>query len=1410
MLRTPCIHIFILIAFIINSFGPITTVAQAQASSPAIGGDFNLPMPGVMVRLSPPIDPPMLKGIKVNPNDPFHFDFILDQGDNELSRTQLKDESNKLIKYFLASLTVPEKDLWVNLSPYEKNRIIPNSFGLTEMGRDLLAEDYMLKQITASIIYPEDVLGKKFWKRVYEEAARKYGTTNVPVNTFNKVWVVPEKAVVYENEKAGTAYVVESRLKVMLEEDYLSMLKSSQGIPSSTNALGSQIVREIVIPELTKEVNENKNFIKLRQVYNSLILATWYKMKIKDSILSQVYADKSKVAGVNIDDPKEKDRIYQQYLKAFKKGVYNYIKEDLDPLSQEMIPRKYFSGGFNLAMRTSKVLKITYDTAMVSNRKDSSRILLSIDTRLALPGRVASDKAMNAQKVMEIMSNENFQRRIGDVVQHLVINGVESRFHASAQGEMTSVWKGSNVTTASLNSGSVVRVLNKKERELQNAERGISDDIDVHSHPWGLFGRIVHMPPTPSDGDLLSWKTGGTKYALIVWGEVRLGFYASLYEVDKLGDYKEADNQHWGERGVMVNLYNQGAARFFRLVPAGGHSSFGDDINPGSLGFIPQEIDINDAFSRQMEFENSADFLAGRQKRRLERFENRYFEKAKTMTENDLRDELEAGTLSLLLKDFQRGLTTTSSAWHSKENLVHEIRQQVARLNGFIRWVNQNDQMRNNFSGELKSAEDLINTVDAILSSGFGVVSASSTLLDKAMSSGNQIEIFKNEELGYELFKKRGLPEDLARERINPQATKKASDVLRRVKDKINGFTFLSEAQRKAVDALDIIASDEVNTFGSIIIGFHNGGRPLILINSKVIDALNDAELLYVIGHEVGHELLADVEIELSRGNYGQLERRRIKALIEDRCDVLGILVLKALAGEMGSVLDIYAKLGSLTIPGESQYDIYDDPYRKDSVRLDFLKSLFSQAEDRLIGLFNDTWPASYKSKKREMPVIDKSDLNQMIQEIIDNPTPVKDKGVIRRNGLVGYSFMFEKGRELTITRVDDGINQYTQVVFSVGAENLVLSPDGMNDRSEIFSRQENEIGVRAQTDLPSNRDLVNADGSLSDAVKRFFPVLGADGIWKARDSAMTTDDIQKIQNTYGVLNITADHVGREIMAKRIDERFGQIKKWRDDNRRKSNLDLQGALGEINRFLQITHGLVEDLNVISDYTRAQIGIHETANLTVMVDGKLESSKGMKQLHLEGTDILLRDPDDKLRKLTSLIVGLRGGFEKLKNVLPMNQNMNYLQTVEVVYDNFQVYQRMIQDILHPEQIDENDSRSGYESEGLPEYIYTYFLIPAKKHLKDQAMKSSLIPEGQSAKNVGNTGGIDLTPANMHLQLKNGDSTGAFGGIKFLLDPAILAQIQNAPGFVPVIINIQPMTDLPRFLGLEVKEASQVTA
>lgn len=482
MNKTPLAHLLILISFLVNTLGPVPIV-QAQedllllASRPGV----LLPEPGVMVRLSPKFDPPILKGIKIHPDNPFRFDFILDKGNDSLPLVgraregDLKQETTKLIKYFLASLTIPEKDLWVNLSPYEKNRIIPESFGLTAMGRDLLAEDYILKQITASLIYPEDEIGKKFWKKIYEEAQNKFGTTNIPVNTFNKVWIIPDKAVVYENAKAGTAYVVEAKLRVMLEQDYLSLVKHQRQpgdmLPKATcpqascqtseplnvkapqvnsgstseniNALGSQIVREIVIPELTKEVNEGKNFAPLRQVYNSLILATWYKKKIKNNILAQVYEDKNKVAGVNIDDPKEKERIYQRYIKAFKKGVFNYIKEDVYPTTQNIIPRKYFAGGedcteLDLALIVTKKVSFTQlsgDFALVSGQMDQVHYKTVPQNDLAMQGGSKRQIDMETQKLITSWNDADDEKRWSMVPLQFLKGRMDPNLHSTSYQE---------------------------------------------------------------------------------------------------------------------------------------------------------------------------------------------------------------------------------------------------------------------------------------------------------------------------------------------------------------------------------------------------------------------------------------------------------------------------------------------------------------------------------------------------------------------------------------------------------------------------------------------------------------------------------------------------------------------------------------------------------------------------------------------------------------------------------------------------------------------------------------------------------------------------------------------------------------------------------------------------------------
>ncbi len=311
----------------------------------------NLPV-GSMLHTTAAFKPVQMLGINIHPDNPLRFDFIIEKGDSGLEGEAYNQEATKLIKYFIAALAIEETEMWVNLSPYEKDRIIPEKFGQTEMGRDVLALDYMLKQLMSSLMYPEDELGQKFWKRVKEKAQAKFGTTDIPMNTFNKVWIVPETADIYEHEKG--AFVVGSKLKVMLEKDYLAQQKGGpwsvvRDQPKNTTTehrqQTTQVIREIIIPELEREVNEGETFANLRQIYNTVILASWYKTALKDSLLGQAFVNKYKTEGQNTNDPEVIQSIYDRYVEAFKKGVYNYIEEEYDPQTQSTIPRKYFSGG---------------------------------------------------------------------------------------------------------------------------------------------------------------------------------------------------------------------------------------------------------------------------------------------------------------------------------------------------------------------------------------------------------------------------------------------------------------------------------------------------------------------------------------------------------------------------------------------------------------------------------------------------------------------------------------------------------------------------------------------------------------------------------------------------------------------------------------------------------------------------------------------------------------------------------------------------------------------------------------------------------------------------------------------------------------------------------------------------------
>ena len=187
---------------------------------------YNLPAPSQIIPLSKAYSHPVLKGIKVDPLNPFKLEFILDKEDKTKEKVS-KEEVNRLVKYFLAALTIPEDNLWVNLSPYERDRITSKDLGLTDLGKDMLGQDYILKQLLSSLTHPNSKIGKQYWGKIYDQVHKIAGTTKIPINTFNKVWIVLEKAKVHEHNNA--ALITDVKLQAMSEQDYLAL--SNNQIP---------------------------------------------------------------------------------------------------------------------------------------------------------------------------------------------------------------------------------------------------------------------------------------------------------------------------------------------------------------------------------------------------------------------------------------------------------------------------------------------------------------------------------------------------------------------------------------------------------------------------------------------------------------------------------------------------------------------------------------------------------------------------------------------------------------------------------------------------------------------------------------------------------------------------------------------------------------------------------------------------------------------------------------------------------------------------------------------------------------------------------------------------------------------------------------------------------------------------
>lgn len=273
----------------------------------------------------------LIKGRK-----PGNFEPILD----------VKKAAQKSLEYFFIGLIMHDEAFWVNLNPDEPERIIEPALGNTDLGRIMLNADFRLKEDVSNLINPQtSQTGKEFWRRLYQKAQELTATDRIPVVT--RLWIIPGETMVLEKDREFS--IVKSTLRVRLEPAYLSQrLSAKDKRQQELEDFAAELMEELVLPQLNKRVNEAYAYTDLREVYNALLLAQWYKQRFNpftDSLLK--VTDYRILNDVELNYSYQPEQIYQDYLKSLKEGQYSFTETDTTAggFYTVITTRHYFSGG---------------------------------------------------------------------------------------------------------------------------------------------------------------------------------------------------------------------------------------------------------------------------------------------------------------------------------------------------------------------------------------------------------------------------------------------------------------------------------------------------------------------------------------------------------------------------------------------------------------------------------------------------------------------------------------------------------------------------------------------------------------------------------------------------------------------------------------------------------------------------------------------------------------------------------------------------------------------------------------------------------------------------------------------------------------------------------------------------------
>jgi len=281
-----------------------------------------------------------------------NFDLILkaEKSDGTKPGIDIQKATRLDATAFLTSLAIPDSKLWVNLNPWEADRIIDDELEESEVGRIMLEADLQMKKDFSNYGNPcANETGKAFWslldkkrETLVQQCISKFPgeiqtIDNVRFRPVTAHWIIPDKVYAYSN---GTQiYIINSTLTISSEPvaDHSTFDLVNQDIRTLSKGCFDELNRSakeygkyskdqqdrMILPYVEADLNSGKKYEDLRDIYVALALAQWYKSKttphtdiFRDSLDSlKAMVLKSQ----NTWSPKE---IWDNYVDSFKNYEY--------------------------------------------------------------------------------------------------------------------------------------------------------------------------------------------------------------------------------------------------------------------------------------------------------------------------------------------------------------------------------------------------------------------------------------------------------------------------------------------------------------------------------------------------------------------------------------------------------------------------------------------------------------------------------------------------------------------------------------------------------------------------------------------------------------------------------------------------------------------------------------------------------------------------------------------------------------------------------------------------------------------------------------------------------------------------------------------------------------------------------